>query len=148
MGEQWTWRCDRVIPSDTIASRNVVDEIIRQLEVLAWQQSDVFAIHLALEEGLVNAILHGNRRDVQKTIHIVCRISPRQFHVEIGDQGDGFDPQTLPDPTCPDRLHAPCGRGVMLMRAFMTRVEYNGQGNRLMMEKHCERHADSKASPT
>jgi serine/threonine-protein kinase RsbW len=135
MPEQWTWRCDRMIPSDTAAGRDILDEIIERLETEHWQQDDIFGVHLAVEEALVNAILHGNRLDSRKNIHVVCQLSPERIRVEIADQGNGFDPDSLPDPTCPERLHSPCGRGVMLMKAFMTRVEYNEQGNRVVLEK-------------
>jgi serine/threonine-protein kinase RsbW len=135
MPEQWTWRCDRMIPSDTAAGRDILDEIIERLETEHWQQDDIFSVHLAVEEALVNAILHGNRLDSNKNIHVVCQLSPERIRVEIADQGNGFDPAALPDPTCPERLHSPGGRGVMLMKAFMTRVEYNQQGNRVVLEK-------------
>ena len=59
----------------------------------------------------------------------------RRIRIEITDEGRGFDPSALPDPTCGDHLHAPRGRGVMLMRAFMSRVEFNARGNRVTMEK-------------
>ena len=64
-----------------------------------------------------------------------ARISPNSIYARIEDEGDGFDPAALPDPTDPDRLETPGGRGVLLMRAFMTRVKYNDQGNCVVLEK-------------
>lgn len=133
--KQWIWRCDHVIPSDTAAGRRVLDEVLEKLKARNWGERDVFSVHLAMEEALVNAIKHGNRLDPNKQVRISCRISPELVRVEITDEGEGFDPTTLPNPTDPDRLECPSGRGVMLMNAFMSRVEYGGSGNRVVLEK-------------
>lgn len=122
MTDRWLWLYDRVIASDTKAARQVLDEMLAQLEAQHWQQRDIFAVHLAAEEALVNAIYHGNDSDVAKNVHVVFRLSGDRIRIEIGDEGGGFDPAMLPDPTANDQLHVPCGRGVMLMRAFMSRV--------------------------
>jgi serine/threonine-protein kinase RsbW len=135
MSEHWTWRCDRVIPSDTLSGRKILDEVLGQLEAHHWQQHDVFGVHLAMEEALVNAILHGNGSDTRKQIRVICLMSPERVRIEITDEGPGFNPQALPDPTCSDRLESTSGRGVMLMRAFMSRVEYNAAGNCVVLEK-------------
>jgi serine/threonine-protein kinase RsbW len=135
MPDPWIWRCDRVIPSDTAASRKLLDEVLARLEAEHWVQHDIFGIHLAMEEALVNAIQHGNRFDSRKNVHVTCRMAPDRVQIEIADEGPGFNPNGVPDPTCPERIHKPGGRGVMLMRAFMNRVEFNDQGNRVVMEK-------------
>jgi serine/threonine-protein kinase RsbW len=139
MSDRWVWLYDRVIASDTKAARQVLDEVLSQLEAQRWQQREIFAVHLAAEEALVNAICHGNRSDAGKTVHVLCRLESDRIHLEISDEGGGFNPAALPDPTTSDQLHIPCGRGVMLMRAFMSRVEFNAAGNTVMMEKDRER---------
>jgi serine/threonine-protein kinase RsbW len=98
-------------------------------------QHDVFGVHLAMEEALVNAIRHGNRLDPGKQVQFACRMTPDLVRIEITDEGDGFDPSSIPDPTDPEHIEAPSGRGLMLMRSFMSRVEYNDVGNRVVMEK-------------
>ncbi len=133
--EQWIWRRDHVIPSDTAAGRRVLSEVLDELEARHWSQRDVFAVHLAMEEALVNAITHGNRLDPQKQVRVRCRLSPRLIRLEISDEGPGFNPATLPDPTDPDRLESPSGRGVLLMKAFMSRVEWGESGNHVVLEK-------------
>jgi len=133
--QQWIWRCDRVIPSDTGAGKQVLEEVLQELKTQHWVAHDIFGVHLAMHEALVNAIIHGNRLDAGKRVHVSCRMSPELLQIEIADEGDGFDPARLPDPTDPDRLESPSGRGVMLMRAFMSRVDFNERGNCVVMEK-------------
>jgi serine/threonine-protein kinase RsbW len=123
------------IPSDTTAGQSVQDRIVRFLEDLQYNDRDVFGIRLAMEEALVNAIKHGNRMDPNKSVRIACRVSHRKIRIEIEDQGTGFQPESVPDPTADENLERPCGRGIMLMRAFMTLIEYNEAGNRVVLEK-------------
>ncbi len=133
--EEWTWQCDQVIPSDLAAGRRLLADSLRQLETLHWCRRDLFAVRLAVDEALVNAISHGNSLDETKQVHYCCRISPQKIRVEIADEGCGFDPDRLPDPTLPGHLGCPHGRGVMLMRAFMSRVEFREHGSQVVLEK-------------
>jgi serine/threonine-protein kinase RsbW len=135
MIDPWLWRYDRVIASEPTLARQVLDEMLAHLEAQCWQQRDIFAVHLATEEALVNAINHGNGSDAGKNVHFVCLLGGDKVRIEITDEGAGFDPSALPDCTNGDHLHAPCGRGVMLMKAFMSRVEFNALGNTVTMEK-------------
>lgn len=134
--EELVEQFDIDIPSDTAAGQAVQERIIGKLEELRFHDRDIFGVRLALEEALVNAIKHGNRMDPQKTVRVSCRIWKQRIWVEIEDQGPGFRPEDVPDPTADENLERPCGRGIMLMRAFMTRVEYNPRGNRVELEKH------------
>jgi serine/threonine-protein kinase RsbW len=84
---------------------------------------------------MINAIKHGNHYDAAKSVEISCEIFADRIRIEIQDQGKGFDLSAVPDPTDPDNLESPCGRGIMLMRSFMSRVEFNENGNRVIMEK-------------
>ena len=68
-------------------------------------------------------------------MRFLCRVSPKRIRVEITDEGPGFDPDSLPDPTTPNHLGCPGGRGVLLMRAFMSRVEFRNHGNHVVLEK-------------
>jgi serine/threonine-protein kinase RsbW len=133
--ETWTWQCDQVIPNDPGIGRRLLDELLHQLEVLHWTRHDIFGVHLAVDEALINAISHGNALDQSKHVHFCCWLSPKKVRVEISDEGPGFDPESLPDPTdCAHRAR-PCGRGVLLMRAFMSHVEFLNHGNHVVLEK-------------
>lgn len=132
---RWSWNFDEHIPSDTGEGRRVLQELLMQLERHEWGEHDTFGIHLAVEEALVNAIHHGNQDDLEKRVHVVFRVSPTQVRIEISDEGSGFDPTSVPDPTEEENLEIPCGRGLMLMRNFMSLIEFNEVGNAVTMEK-------------
>ncbi|MFM8709012.1 MAG: ATP-binding protein [Planctomycetia bacterium] len=129
------WRREIELPSERGASRLITEELLEQLGAHGWSPSDIFAIHLAAEEAIVNAIVHGNKLDSGKVVRVACLVTPTLARIEVADEGAGFDPASVPDCRLEDRLEAPNGRGVMLMRNFMTRVEYNARGNRVVMEK-------------
>lgn len=124
-----------VIPSDTSSGSEVQDRIMNLLEERSFSMKDQFGVKLALEEALVNAIKHGNGMDPSKFVRIRCELNAVRVQIIIEDEGEGFDPKDVPDPTDDDNLEKPSGRGLMLMRAFMTRIEYNEKGNRVLLEK-------------
>jgi serine/threonine-protein kinase RsbW len=76
-------------------------------------------ISLATHETTTNAVVHGNRYRPQKKVFVVISITRDRFKITIADEGDGFDPKTLPDPRLPERLSGVSGRGVYLSRALM-----------------------------
>ena len=123
------------IPSDTSRGHEVQERILGLLEEHAFPDKDTFGIKLALEEALVNAIKHGNGMDPDKNVRVCCEINGERVLIVDDDEGEGFDPADVPDPTEDDNLEKPSGRGLMLMRAFMTRIEYNDRGNRVLLEK-------------
>jgi len=134
-----------VIPSETSAGQAVQERIATLLETFRYDSRDVFGVRLALEEALVNAIKHGNRMDPNKTVRINCEVAVHRVRIEIEDQGPGFDPEDVPDPTADENLERPCGRGIMLMRAFMTMIQYNPLGNLVILEKHRSTEAEFPA---
>ena len=133
--DAWNVLLQKRIPSDPLAGREVMEELLRQLDKIDWLAEELFGVHLAVEEALVNAIKHGNREDVSKLVYFVCRVSSERLRIEIEDEGPGFNPHDVPDPTDDDNLEVPSGRGIMLMKSFMTTVEYNERGNQVVMEK-------------
>ncbi|MFM7052047.1 MAG: ATP-binding protein [Planctomycetota bacterium] len=111
----------------------VQNESAGALEERGYDEGARFAIRLALEEAVVNAFRHGNRLDPAKVVFFRADIDRARAVFEVEDQGPGFDPATIPDPTHDENLEIPSGRGVMLIKAYMTEVEYLPPGNRLRM---------------
>jgi serine/threonine-protein kinase RsbW len=125
-----------VLPGTIPAVGQVCRLLLDQVRHRGFEGKDVFAIHLALEEALTNAINHGNRGDPDKTVSVECLITPEKFDISITDQGSGFDPESLPDPRQGENLYRTEGRGVLLIRAYMDVVEYNSLGNCVHLIKY------------
>lgn len=124
------------IPSTAEAGQEVLERIAGKIETLeSFSPHDAFGIRLALDEAIVNAIKHGNGFSPDKTVRISCLIEDQFLRVEIEDQGPGFRLEDVPDPTEEENLERPCGRGIMLIRSFMSYVEYNPTGNKVLLEK-------------
>jgi len=126
---------DLVIPSDPAEARTIQEQIEQLLQARETHDHDIFSIRLALEEALVNAIKHGNQMNRDKVVRISYRLLVDRFEIAISDEGEGFDPTDVPDPTAIENLERPCGRGLMLMRHYMSEVQYNARGNAVSMSK-------------
>ncbi len=135
------------IPSDISAAQQLQERIIRSLEEFGYSPRDVFCMRLAIEEAVTNAIKHGNRRDVSKKVMIHCRVDCDRVHLVVEDEGAGFCPDDVPDPTADENLDKPSGRGIRLMQSFLTSVEYNDKGNRVTLVKHREPAKEDAGNP-
>ncbi len=122
-----------VMPSRREALESAEREVLSALNRLGYDSASVFAVRLAMEEGLTNAFRHGNKENPSRSITMYCEIDSRQVLLEIEDEGEGFDPESVPDPTATENLDIPAGRGLMLMRSFMAEVSIHPPGNRLTM---------------
>src|SRR5690349_10617068 len=118
----WIEEFEVRIPSSTTEGQKVQERIIQLLEEIAFPPRGIFGVRLALEEALVNAIKHGNGMDPEKQIIVSCQISDEKVRIVIEDEGSGFRVDDVPDPTEDENLEKPGGRGIMLMRAFLTVV--------------------------
>jgi len=107
--------------------------MIQECNCVTGHERDV---EIALREALTNAVLHGNHQDAKKQIQISCRI---QFGGEVSiivkDEGKGFDPSKVPDPTVIPNLDSEHGRGIYLMRALMDEVHFEQGGAEVHMRK-------------
>ena len=113
----------------------VADALLEELQATGYSEAVVFAVRLAIEEALNNAIRHGNAMDPGKTAELVYEVTDEQVDIRIRDEGPGFDFEDVPDPTLDENLDKPTGRGLMLIRAYMDTVEFNEKGNELHMVK-------------
>lgn len=124
------------ISSDLDEARRLQESIETLLQTeSAFTEIEIFSIKLAFEEAIVNAIKHGNQMDRGKSVRVAYRVLPGRFDVMIVDEGPGFDPEDVPDPTAPENLERPCGRGLLLMKHYMNHIEYQGNGNTVVMSK-------------
>ena len=84
-----------------------------------------FGIDMAVREAVTNAVMHGNREDDSKTVDIVLKSSPDAVEISVHDQGPGFNPEDVPDPTAKENILKTSGRGIFFMRTFMDEVDWS-----------------------
>ena len=132
-----------------------------QSHMLSWDETDRLRVGVALDESLLNAMHHGNlevdsslrnegdgsgylheirQRAVvdpfrNRRVLVEAEISEQEIRLRVKDEGPGFKPELVPDPTAPDNLHKPSGRGLLLIKTFMSDVEHNDEGNEITMIK-------------
>jgi serine/threonine-protein kinase RsbW len=131
--------------SEFAAGRAVQNEILEDVRRNGYTGNCYFAINLALEEALTNAIRHGNRLDPNKKVHVEARVTPQRVEVWVEDEGPGFDRKSIPDPTAEENLEKCSGRGILLIEAYMSSVKWDRGGRRLRMVKENEPDGCAKA---
>ena len=110
------------------------NRVIGAVERHNYPKASVFALKLSLHEALMNAFKHGHKElpaSVPITLHFV--VDDAKVLMEIEDQGPGFNPDDVPDPTLEENIERGSGRGLLLIKAYMSKVEYNKRGNKLTM---------------
>lgn len=130
------WSLNEKIPSSLDVGHATIERIISALEANQWEGRDLFHVQLAIEEAIVNAITHGNKHAAGKIVELEIRVDPQTIFMRVKDQGAGFKPAEVPDPRDDDHLECTNGRGVLLIREFMSEVRYNDRGNEVTMIKH------------
>ncbi len=110
------------------------DQIVAAAERHHYPKASIFALRLSLQEAVSNAFRHGHKDLPPSTpVAIEYDVADARIRVAIQDQGPGFDPSSVPDPTLETNLEIPSGRGLFLMKAYMESLTYNASGNRLEM---------------
>jgi serine/threonine-protein kinase RsbW len=104
-------------------SRGYPDDGIRQMKII-------------LTELFANAIYHGNKEDHSKKVTVGHIINKKKVVVSIMDEGEGFDPEVIPDPTLPENLVKDCGRGLFIVRSYVDKLYFNEAGNRVTIVKN------------
>lgn len=131
--------CSIAVASTLSASEEVCEGILSKLEGIGFSKEDVFAVHLALQEAITNAVTHGNEMDPTKEVKVEYSLDPDKIEISVTDEGDGFDPQVVPDPRVGKNLYRPHGRGLLLICSYMDVVKHNEQGNTVYMVRYRER---------
>ncbi|MGH7469287.1 MAG: ATP-binding protein [Longimicrobiales bacterium] len=122
------------LPNDLRAIERAVTYLMdRGLEVGFDYDRLRLNFRVGLTEALANAILYGNCRDPRKRVRVKAWLSSEEITVQVTDEGRGFDPEKLLDPTLPRNRMRAGGRGIFLIRKLMDRVEFNESGNSITM---------------
>jgi len=100
-------------PENIAIVERLIDEMCEQHSVIEEHYGDIL---IAMTEGVNNAIVHGNKLDINKSVSVEYEKRGKDLFFRISDEGAGFDYENLPDPTSPENLERPNGRGVFLMR--------------------------------
>jgi serine/threonine-protein kinase RsbW len=108
---------------------SVLEKVAATLDGLGYSAKDVLGVRMALGEAIVNGLRHGNRGDPSKCVRFRCSAGPDMMLAEVKDEGLGFNPGAVPDPTLPENRHHTGGWGLFLMRHYMTWVCFSGRGN-------------------
>jgi len=90
-------------------------------------EDDLVAIVSSLREAIANAVRHGNRMTLERRVGVEYEVSAGEITIRVTDEGEGFDPSAVPDPTAPENLLRPGGRGIFFMRQLMDRVVIEGR---------------------
>ncbi len=123
-------RREALDPIDTLSER-----IIRQV---GFSEDECYWLVTAVREAVSNAVVHGNRERPGTHVEVEFQLRTDGIRITVVDEGDGFDPESLPDPVSKERLLDSSGRGVYLMRRFMDEVCYSfpaGGGTAVSMTK-------------
>ena len=126
------------MPSEVKAISPLVDRLICLIEESRCISGEERCVELALREALNNAVLHGNRLDPGKLVHVYCRCElGKGVSVVVRVQGEGFDPDATPDPLAAENLMFENGRGILLRRSQMDEVSFECEGTEVHMRKRC-----------
>lgn len=127
------------IESKPSAIVEVCERLLSEIKANDFSEEDVFAVHLALEEAFINAIKHGHKMDPSQKVKIDYSVGMDKVEVSMADLGDGFDPDSIPDPRVGKNLYKTEGRGLLLIRSYMDVVEFNERGNCVRMVRYKEK---------
>ena len=121
----------------------LADRLMPLIKISRCVYGDERNVEIALREALTNAVLHGNKHDIQKKVHISCCIQPgRELSIVVRDEGSGFDPSEVPNPTAIQNLHCETGQGIFLMNVFMDDVHFERGGTEVHLRKRFKPGAD------
>jgi len=125
-----------ILPSEPSSSQDLQKMLRRELADAGVDEDAAMRICIAAHEAVMNALEHGNQRDPSKHIRADWTVEAERVEVSIEDEGDGFRPEDVPDPTMPENLLKTYGRGLCLIRGAVDEVHHNSKGNKITMIKY------------
>lgn len=123
------------IPSIAGRVEPLLSRLMHQLGTVLPSPDQRSEVEIAVREALINAIRHGNRFEAKRRAEVRCFVEGNELLVVITDEGAGFDPACLPDPTQPENLTRDCGRGLLLIKHFMDEVSFTQGGREIRLRK-------------
>jgi serine/threonine-protein kinase RsbW len=127
-----------VLPSHIEAVADAAAAVTDFVQSCGVGEEAAFGIEMAVREAITNSMVHGNQEDETKTVEVIFNCLGNKLEIEVRDQGEGFDPADVPDPTDPANILKTSGRGIFLMRSFMDEVQWSarpGGGTTVRMVK-------------
>jgi len=113
------------LPSSIEAVSEAAAAVAEFMNRLGIDEGVAFGVDMAVREAVTNAVLHGNKLDEAKVVDLKLRNSPEAFEIIVHDQGQGFNPNDIPDPTQAENILKTSGRGIFFMRNFMDMVDWS-----------------------
>jgi serine/threonine-protein kinase RsbW len=123
----------------TLATINTVEQTAHDYALKAgFHEDELGNISLAAREAAVNAVMHGNQQDPAKKVDFSIELTGDALIIRVADQGQGFDPDSLPDPLAPENILRGSGRGIFLIRTFMDELKFRrlDSGTELTLVKY------------
>ena len=121
------------IESEVENLRIVENAIDETTSVIGISQDSYGKILVSAMEAVNNAILHGNKSNPEKIVNIEITYEKKELKIKVTDEGSGFRPEEVPDPTIPENIEALNGRGIYLMSHLADNIKYNKKGNEVTM---------------
>ncbi len=125
-----------IIENDSHLLKESSKELINALRAKGVDEEIIFDVHVGFEEALRNAMVHGNKSEPGKKVVVDTQVSADSVVISVEDEGKGFDPNKLPDPTLDENLLKESGRGVYLIKHLMDEVAYENGGRKVVMKKY------------
>ena len=126
----------KIVENDSFLLKEISKSLVNNLKENGVNENVIFDIHVSFEEALRNAMIHGNKMDDQKKVIVETDVAEKEVIISVEDEGEGFDPGDVPDPTLDENLLKESGRGVYLIRHLMDEVKYENSGRKVIMVKH------------
>jgi serine/threonine-protein kinase RsbW len=119
-GKGGNTRALEVLLESTLDSVDTAESLVLKAAAeIGFQEDDLHEIGMAVREAMVNAVVHGNRYNFHKKVHLMVDKNGDRLSVQITDEGEGFEQGDLPDPLAEENLLKQSGRGLLLMQAFV-----------------------------
>lgn len=120
-------------PENIAVVERLIDKLSEEHNIIPEHYGNVL---IAMTEGVNNAIVHGNKLDPDKSVTVACSVNDKNLVFRITDEGPGFDYDHLPDPTAPENIEKPHGRGVFLMRHLADECTFEDDGRIVELTFH------------